>query len=336
MIAREVIPERPAPAPAGESAPGEAGRVKDLLRISDLGPESLHELLQLSALFEIAPSRRRALLNGRSVVLYFNKPSTRTRISFETAVSLLGGTPISVGPAELQLNRGETIEDTARVISAYAAAFVIRTFADADVARFAAAASIPVVNALTDGHHPCQVLADLLTLRQEWNGLEGRRLAFVGAGDNVANSLLEGCALAGVGISVATPPGLEPDPEVVARARELAGASGSSVALTNDPAEAVRGADAVYTDVWVSMGVPDDEREARAAALRPYQVDERLLSLAPGAVFLHCLPAHRGEEVTAEVIDGPRSRVLEQAAKRLPTAQAVLWALISGALPPAS
>jgi ornithine carbamoyltransferase len=318
----------------GRAEPPRRRAAKDLLRLGDLGPGNLRELLALAELFSISPQRRLGVLSGKTVVLYFNKPSTRTRISFETAVALLGGTPVAVGPHELQLDRGESLEDTARVISGYAAAFAIRTYSDEDVRRFAAAATIPVVNALTDGHHPCQVLGDLLTLQHEWGELEGRRLVFLGDGDNVANSLLEGCALAGASITVATPRGLEPDAEVVARARELALSSGSSIELTHDPVAAVREADAVYTDVWVSMGVPEAERPARQAALRPFQVNSALMAGAPDhALFLHCLPAHRGEEVTDEVIDGPRSRVFQQAANRLPTEQAVLYALVGGSLP---
>ncbi len=311
-----------------------AAPVKHLLRIADLDREALLSLLAVAGGFRRTPHSARELLAGDTVVMYFNKPSTRTRVSFETAVVRLGGMPISVGPNELQLDRGETIEDTARVISSYSRAFVIRTFRDDDVRRFAAAASIPVVNALTDGHHPCQVLADLMTVGDAWHGVfAGRRLAFVGDGDNVAHSLLEGCALLGIDVVVATPAGFEPDATVVDGARRLADANGSVVAVTHDPAEAVSGADAVYTDVWLSMGVPEAERQDRLRMFRPYRVDAALFAHArTDAIFMHCLPAHRGEEVTAEVIDGPRSRVFEQAANRLPTEQGLLWALLTGAL----
>jgi ornithine carbamoyltransferase len=234
-----------------------------------------------------------------------------------------------VGPGELQLGRGETIEDTARVVSRYAAAFVIRTFAQADVEAVAGAASIPVVNALTDEHHPCQSLADLLLLRERFGSLIGRKLAYVGDGDNVAHSLLEAAALAGLDIAVATPAGYEPDPEVVSRARELARVSGAQIDIGDDPRVAVKGADAVYTDVWLSMGDPESERAARQDALAPFRVTSALMAdAAPDAVFLHCLPAHRGDEVDADVIDGDRSLVFDQAANRLPTAQAVLVALL--------
>jgi len=303
--------------------------VKDLLRTADLGRDDLRLLIELGDRFKKHPYERRDALRNDTVVLYFAKPSTRTRISFETAVARLGGTPIGVGPDELQLGRGETIEDTARVISRYASAFVIRTYKDEDVRRFAAAASIPVINALTDLHHPLQSLADLMTLREKLGGWEGRKLAYVGDGNNVAHSLMEAAALAGLSIAVATPDGYAPNPSIVARARELAAATGATLELTADPQAAVRGADAVYTDVWVSMGVPEAERPARLKALAPYQVNDALMRLAaPGALFMHCLPDHRGEEVTASVVDGPRSVVFDQAENRLHTAKAVLFALV--------
>jgi len=312
---------------------GPRAGLKDLLRVSDLSRDNLLTVLEASKRFKEAPLSKLGLLEGDTVVLFFNKPSTRTRISFETAVVRLGGTPLSVGPSELQLNRGETIEDTARVISGYSSAFVIRTFDHEDVRRFAAAASIPVINALTDLHHPCQALADLMTMQEAWPHMRGRRVAFVGDGDNVANSLLEGCALLGIDICVATPPGYELASDVVEHARRLAASAGSRVTVTNDPREAVSGADAVYTDVWLSMGVAESERDARRAAFKPFQVNAALMSLArDDAIFLHCLPAHRGEEVTDEVIDGAQSRVFQQAANRLPTEQALLWALLTGAL----
>jgi len=311
------------------------GSVADLLTTAAVGQGNLLAILDLAAQCKLDPYAGYDLLRGDTVVLYFNKPSTRTRISFETAVARLGGTPLSVGPHELQLDRGETIEDTARVISGYARAFVIRTFSDEDVRRFAAAATIPVINALTDKHHPCQSIGDILTLRELWGGFTGHRLAFVGDGDNVAHSLLEACSLLGVDIAVATPPGYGPDPDIVAGALRAARANGSTVVVTNDPTEAVSGADAVYTDVWLSMGDSELERATRIAAFKPYQVDSRLMAhAARDAVFLHCLPAHRGEEVSAEVFDGPQSRVFHQAANRLPTEQAILWALLGRRLAP--
>lgn len=305
--------------------------MKDLLRTADLGREHLRFLIQLGERFKRNPYEHPDALRNDTIVLYFAKPSTRTRISFETAVARLGGTPIGVGADELQLGRGETIEDTARVISRYARAFVIRTYNDEDVRRFAAAASIPVINALTDLHHPLQSLADLMTLREKLGGWEGRKLAYVGDGNNVAHSLMEAAALAGLSMAIATPGIYAPDPAIVARAKELAAASGATIELTADPLAAVRGADAVYTDVWVSMGVPEAERPKRLKALAPYQVNDALMQrAAPGALFMHCLPDHRGEEVTASVVDGPRSVVFDQAENRLHTAKAVLFALVKG------
>ena len=303
--------------------------MRNLLRISDLDSVELRHLLRASATAKRQPRRWRHLLADETVVLSFSKPSTRTRISFETAVTHLGGTPVTVGPAELQLGRGETIEDTARVISQYAKAFVIRTYDQDDVERFAAAASIPVINALTDLHHPCQALADLLTLQERFGRLTGLRVAYLGDGNNVAHSLIEACALAGVDIVVATPPGYEPNKAITDAAEVVAAERGSLVMTTIDPLVAAAGADAIYTDVWCSMGDPEAERGARIAALRPYQVDLAAMAVAsPNAVFMHCLPAHRGQEVVAEVIDGPQSVVIAQAANRLHTAQGVLLTLL--------
>lgn len=307
--------------------------MKDLLRIADLSRADLSRLLNLARAAKRAPHAWHDVLAGETVVCHFAKPSTRTRLSFGTAITRLGGIPEVVGAAELQLGRGETIEDTATVISRYAAAFVIRTFADDDVHRFAHAASIPVVNALTEGHHPCQALADLLTLQERFGELNRVRVAYLGDGNNVANSLLEACALAGVDLTVATPPGYEPDGEVVRTAKKLAEVSGAVVMVTHDPFEAVAGVDAVYTDVWVSMGTPDEERAARVEALAPYRVDDaKMNAAAPEAVFLHCLPAHRGEEVAASVIDGAQSLVFDQAENRLHTAIAVLVGLRSDSI----
>ena len=303
--------------------------MKNLLRIADLQPADLDRLLTIAADAKRFPRGVVRLLQGETVVCYFSKPSTRTRLSFAAAIARLGGVAEFVGPAELQLGQGETIEDTARVISRYAPAFVIRTFDDDDVRRFAAAATIPVINALTDRHHPCQALADLLTLQERFGSLRGRKVAYLGDGNNVAHSLMEACAMAGIDIAVATPPGFQPDDDVVVAAERLAADSGALVTVTMDPLKAAADADAVYTDVWLSMGTPEAERSARAASLGPYRVDEAVMAEAkPDAVFMHCLPAHRGDEVVASVIDGPRSVVFDQAENRLHTAVAVLADLV--------
>lgn len=302
--------------------------IHDFLRIADLSAEELEALLELAAEMKEHPFDRVDAHRGETVACFFNKPSTRTRVSFEGAAYRLGMLPIMLRPDELQLGRGEPIADTARVLSSYASAIVVRTFAQADLEQMAAVADAPVINALTDEHHPCQALADLLTLRERFGQLAGLRLAYVGDGNNVAHSLLEAGALAGMHVAVACPPGYHPDEEIVADAAEVALPRGGSILVTEDPVAAVAGADAVYTDVWVSMG-EDSEREERLARLRPYQVDAALMEITSrDAAFMHCLPAHRGEEVTAEVIDGPRSVVFAQAANRLPTEQAVLATLL--------
>ena len=301
-----------------------------LLRVADLSARDLGHLLAESRAHKADPRRASELLSGKSVTLYFDKPSTRTRISFETAVHRLGGLPVTVGPNDLQMGRGETIEDTARVISRYAAAFVTRTFRDADVARFAAAASIPVINALTDGHHPCQAVADVLTLEERFGEVRGLVVTYVGAGNNVVHSLVEACALLGAHVRVSTPAKYAADEAILANASAIAKEHGGSVSLVSDPAEAVRGADAVYTDTWLSMGDPPEEREERLEILAPYRVDAAFMGRAKGeAIFLHCLPAHRGEEVTDEVADGAASRIFDQAENKLHTAVAILEALVN-------
>ena len=300
----------------------------DLLRIADLTASQLNALLELAEEMKNGPGWWASPRNCAAVACLFEKPSTRTRVSFEVAAHRLGMLPIMLRPDELQLGRGEPLGDTARVLSSYTAALVVRTFAQATLEQLAAAASVPVVNALSDEHHPCQALADLLTLRRHYGYLDGIRLAYVGDGNNVAHSLMEAGALAGMHVRVATPRGYEPDHDVTRRAIELAGAHGGSIHVGHDPRSAVDEADAVYTDVWLSMG-EEAERERRLSDLRAYQVDDALMrEAAPHAVFMHCLPAHRGLEVSAEVMDGPRSIVWEQAANRLPTEQATLHTLI--------
>jgi ornithine carbamoyltransferase len=303
----------------------------DLLRIADLTATQFNALLDLADGMKDGATWWTAARHGPAVACLFDKPSTRTRVSFEVAAHRLGMLPIMLRPDELQLGRGEPLPDTARVLSSYTAAIVVRTFAQATLEELAGAASIPVINALTDDHHPCQALADLLTLRRHYGYLPGIRLAYVGDGNNVAHSLMEAGALAGMHVTVATPPGYGPDPDVTKTATEIACAHGGSINVMHDPRSAVADADAVYTDVWVSMG-EDAERDRRLSDLKAYQVDDALMRVAaPEAVFMHCLPAHRGLEVTAEVIDGPSSIVWEQAANRLPTEQATLHMLIDGA-----
>jgi len=307
--------------------------MKDLLKTSDLSRADFKYLLARAVKFKAKPYQRRTALQNDSVALYFNKPSTRTRVSFETAVGRLGGSAVSMGPNDLQLGRGETIEDTARVLSRFVRAFVIRTFKDDDVERFAAAASIPVINALTDGHHPCQSLADLMTLAEQRGPLDKCKIAYIGDGNNVAVSLMEACAIMGTDFAIAAPKGYQMPEALVAAARAIAKKNGCEILTTEDPAEAARDADALYSDVWLSMGDSEDTKAARQQALAPYQIGEQTFATAkPDAVLLHCLPAHRGEEVTAEVADGPRSVIFDQAENRLHTAAAVLYSLLEGKL----
>jgi ornithine carbamoyltransferase len=307
-----------------------APRPRSYLRVLDLSDIDLRGLLELAARMKENPGGWETTLRSETLSSLFEKPSTRTRVSFEAAAHRLGMLPVMLRPDELQLTRGEPISDTARVLSAYSAAVVIRTFAQRVVEEVATWATVPVINALTDDHHPCQALADLLTLKELFGHLDGLKLAYVGDGNNVAHSLMEAGALAGMHVVVASPEGYESDPAVLSTAQDVAGKHGSSVQVVRDPREAVRDADAVYTDVWVSMG-QDAEREERLRAFSGYQVTAELMDLAkPEAVFLHCLPAHRGQEVAAEVIDGPRSAVWQQAANRLPTEQALVYALVTG------
>ncbi len=285
------------------------------LRVADLDREGVAAILNLAASMKARPHGFVDALRGDTVVCFFEKPSTRTRVSFAAAAERLGMLPLVLRPDELQLGRGETVADTARTLSGYAAAIVVRTFAHETVEEIARHATVPVINALTDEHHPCQALADLLTLFERFGRLDGLKVAFVGDGNNVAASLAEAGALTGMEVVIAAPAGY---------ASQIHGAR-----VVADPVEAVQGAHAVYTDVWVSMG-EEDEREARLRQLGPYQVDERLLGHArPDAVFMHCLPAHRGEEVAAEVIDGPQSVVWQQAENRMPTEEALLLTLVA-------
>ncbi|HZD80298.1 MAG TPA: ornithine carbamoyltransferase [Actinomycetota bacterium] len=301
---------------------------RDFLSIDDLTPGELDRILDLAAKVKATPEDYADRLHRKAIALIFEKPSTRTRVSFEVAIAGTGGHPVALSTAELQLGRGETIEDTGRVLSRYVDAIVLRTFEQERLEQLAAAASVPVVNALSDFEHPCQALADLLTVREARGGPGGRVLVYLGDGNNVTHSLLLAGAKVAMHVRVATPPGFEPIPQVVHRAREIAQETGGSVEVLNDAAAACRGADVLYTDVWASMG-QEDEAEERALVFPAYQLNQALVELAKDDVtILHCLPAHRGQEITDEVIDGPRSAVWEQAENRLHTQKAVLlWLL---------
>ena len=298
--------------------------VRNYLSVDDLTPEELVTILELSGAVKAEPGAYADRLRGRSVALIFEKPSTRTRVSFEVGVAELGAHPLVISSSELQLGRGETIEDTGRVLSRYVDAIVLRTFEQERLELLASAASVPVVNSLSDFEHPCQALADLFTVRERLGSPQGRTLTYLGDGNNVAHSLLLAGAKAGMHVRVATPPGFGPIPQVVNRAAEIAEQTGGSVGVLHDPMEAAQDADVLYTDVWASMG-QEDEADERELVFRGYQVDEKLVSLAsPAVVVMHCLPAHRGMEIAAEVIDGPRSAVWDQAENRLHTQKALL------------
>ena len=304
---------------------------RHLLGSEDLEALGLPRLLDRAQLLRedrtaIGPARP---LGGRQVALLFEKPSLRTRVSFEVAVTSLGGHAIALGPDEVGLGRRESAADVARNLSRLVDAIVLRTFAHDTLLEMAGAASVPVINALTDAEHPCQALADLLTLRQRFGRLAGLRLAYVGDGNNVASSLMLAGALAGLDVRVATPPGYAPDPMIVERAQSLAARHRSWISIGTDPGEAVAGADAVYTDVWASMG-RESEADERRARFAGFGVDEALLAhAAPHVVALHCMPAHRGEEIAAAVLDGPRSLALEQAENRRYVQEAVLIELLA-------
>jgi ornithine carbamoyltransferase len=303
---------------------------RHLLTLDSLGSDGIRQVLDLAAQAKRVKGMTRDALAGGRVGLIFDKPSTRTRVSFEAAIWGLGMLPIALRPDELQLGRGETIADTARVLSRYLSALAIRTFEQSKVEELARYASIPIINALTDDHHPCQALADVMTLQEEFGGLAGLRVAFVGDGNNVCHSLIQAAGHLGFTLAISTPEGYEPKSEIVKAARANSRVNGGGIELGHDPRAAVAGADAIYTDVWASMG-QEKEREERARIFTGYRVDKALMALAaPRAIFLHCLPAHRGDEVTDEVMDGPRSRVWDEAENRWYTEQALLYLLITG------
>ena len=307
---------------------------RDFLTSDDTTTDELVALLDAADRHK-AERRVRPTLQGRSVALVFEKPSTRTRVSFEVAVHELGGHAVPLSGADLQVGRGETLEDTAAVLSRYVDAIVLRTFAQESLERMARAGSVPVVNALSDYAHPCQALADLQTIRERRKQLEGLRLAYLGDGNNVCHSLLIACTKVGMHMAVATPAGYEPIPQVVRRATQIAAETGGSVALTHDAKTAARDADVLYTDVWASMG-QELEHGERALIFKPYQLSTDTVAAASSdVVVLHCLPAHRGEEITADVLDGPNSAVFDQAENRLHTQKALLSWLMTGSPDPA-
>jgi ornithine carbamoyltransferase len=297
---------------------------RHFLADDDLTPAEQLEVLELAAELKRTRYADPKPLAGRAVAVVFEKPSTRTRLSFEIGIAELGAHPVILDAQSTQLGRGESIEDTARVLSRYVSAIVIRTFGDDRIQALAAASSVPIVNALTDGFHPCQVLADLQTVRERFGDTRGRVLTYLGDGaNNMANSYLLGGATAGMEVRIAAPSGYQPDPVIVARAE----AFGTTIVVTDDAKAAAEGADVLCTDVWVSMGMTGAEERLRD--LQSYALDDQAMSLAsPDAIVLHCLPAHRGEEIAASVIDGPQSAVWDEAENRLHAQKALLtWLL---------
>lgn len=305
--------------------------MKDFISIHDCTAEEIENLLNLAV--KLKAEQKNGIphpaLKGKTLGMIFTKSSTRTRVSFEVGMTQLGGYPLFLSSSDIQLGRGETIYDTAKVLSRYLDGIMIRTFAHQDVLDLAKYADIPVINALTDLLHPCQVMADLLTAYEHKGKLKGLKMAYVGDGNNMAHSLMYGCAKVGMDIAVATPAEYSCDGEVVENAKADAAASGSSVVITTDPEEAVKDADIVYSDTWVSMG-QEEEKAERIKIFTPYQVNRRLFNMAkPDAVFMHCLPAYRGFEVTEDVIDSPASVIFDEAENRLHAQKAVMASLMA-------
>jgi ornithine carbamoyltransferase len=307
--------------------------MKDLLRTEHLSRADVELLLDTAADFAQNPLRSQTALSNKSVAIYMTKPSTRTRLASETAVAHLGGTPIFIRGDELQLGRGETISDTAKIISGYCDALIIRTYAQADVDELGANSTISVINGLTDDDHPTQLLADWVTIRENFGtDIKGRKFVYLGDGNNMTHAWLIMGAIMGAHVVAATPDGKwAPDTAVVAKAKEIAAKSGATIEITNDPESAARDASVLYTDVWMSMGDPEAERAEKVKALTPFAITENLMSLtAKDSIFMHCLPAHRGEEVEAAVIDGPKSVIWREAFHRRTTIQALLYHLTRG------
>jgi len=303
---------------------------RDLISIQDFQPEELACAVELAAAMKLRPADYRGTLVGKQIVLFFEKPSLRTRLTFEAGMNALGGTSFFVDQTQSRLGARESLSDVAHNLERWIDGVVLRTFAHETVTEMARHASIPVINALSELEHPCQALADMQTLQEQFGDLKNVKLAYVGDGNNVAHSLMLVAASLGASISVATPAGYEPHADITSAAEKIAAASGGTVQVTNDAVQAVSGADAIYTDVWASMG-QESEAAERQKIFMPFQVNQKLFSqAAQHAVFMHCLPAHRGEEVTASVIDSPRSVVFDQAENRLHIQKAIMVLLLEG------
>ncbi|MGQ9788247.1 MAG: ornithine carbamoyltransferase [Candidatus Hadarchaeaceae archaeon] len=305
---------------------------RHLLAIHDLNAEEIESILNLAEHLksETLEGKNHDILHGKTLGMIFAKPSTRTRVSFETGMTQLGGHAIYLGMNDLQLGRGETIADTARTLSRYVDAIMARLFKHKDAEELAKYSSVPVINGLTDLHHPCQALADLMTIREKFGKLKGINVAWVGDGNNVCVSLMEGCSLMGANFHAACPIGYAPPTEIINWSENIAAKSGGLVKIQADPEKAVKKADVIYTDVWISMG-QEEETKKRLEIFKKYQVNEELVEKAnPDVIVMHCLPAHRGQEITDEIIDGPHSAVWDQAENRMHAQKALLVALIKG------
>jgi ornithine carbamoyltransferase len=309
--------------------------MKDLLRTEHLSREDVELILDTAAQFASNPLRSKDALGNQSVAIYMTKSSTRTRLASETAVAHLGGTPIFLRGDDLQIGRGETISDTAKIISGFASALIVRTFSQSDVDELGAHSTIPVINGLTDTDHPTQLLADWLTIREVFGSdISGRKFTYVGDGNNMSHAWLTMGAIMGAHVVVATPPGKwAPSDSAIQSAKAIANRTGAKIEVLTDPSAAAKDASVVYTDVWMSMGDPENVRSEKLKALAPYAITKDLMSAsAADSIFMHCLPAHRGEEVEAEVIDGPKSVIWREAYHRRTTIQAVLYHLVRGEL----
>jgi len=305
-------------------------RGRSFISMHDFDAEEIATMLRVATRLkdELRAGKEHRLLRGRTLGMIFQKNSTRTRVSFEVGMGQLGGQALFLSSQDLQLNRGETIADTARVLGRYLDGIMARTYAHADVEDLARYSGVPVINGLSDLLHPCQGLADLMTIQEKKGRLAGIKLAYMGDSNNVTHSLLQAGALMGMQVRVGSPAGYQPRPDILAQAHALAARSGAEIRVVEDPVAAVRGADVIYTDTWASMG-QEAEHDQRVRLFRPYQVDAALMAqAAPDALFMHCLPAHRGEEVTDQVMDGPHSVILDQAENRLHAQKAILALLM--------
>ncbi|MBP7162062.1 MAG: ornithine carbamoyltransferase [Candidatus Omnitrophica bacterium] len=302
---------------------------KDLLSLQDLTKDEIHDLLKEAGRLKADRHGASSVLKDKTIGLIFQKPSNRTRVSFEVGIHQLGGKCLYLGPGEINLGKRESTSDVAATLSRYLDGIVARTFKHDDIVELGRTASIPVINGLSDLYHPCQALADLMSIQEKFSEFKGLKLAYIGDGNNVCHSLMLAGVKVGMNVAVATPPGYEPNPEILKTAQEEARPLKAAVSLTHDPREAARDAHVIYTDVWASMG-QEEEHDSRVKIFRDYQINTALLSQAnTHCIFMHCLPAHRGEEVTAEVIDGPHSIVFDQAENRLHIQKAILVFLFS-------